>query len=169
MIKMVMAMRHGVVPRSLHVDEPTPHVDWSAGAVELVTDRAAWPVTDHPRRAGVSSFGLSGTNAHVVLEHEPVAPAPEPPVPTELVPWVISARSAAGLDAQRDSVLASVAGAHPARVGRALAVERSALEHRSVLLGGVEVARGVVGGGGVCFVFSGQGSQWLGMGRGLAG
>ncbi|OZM69882.1 hypothetical protein CFN78_28240, partial [Amycolatopsis antarctica] len=172
-IKMVLAMRHGVVPRSLHVDEPTPHVDWSAGAVELVTDRAVWPVTDHPRRAGVSSFGISGTNAHVILEQAP-EPAPsrsatEPAIEPAVVPWVLSARTGTALERQRTALLSDVDGRSAVDVGWSLVCSRSLFEHRSVLLGGVEVARGVVGGGGVCFVFSGQGSQWLGMGRGLAG
>ncbi|TCP53434.1 KR domain-containing protein, partial [Tamaricihabitans halophyticus] len=100
-IKMIMAMRHGQVPATLHVDRPSSHVDWTAGAVEVVTDHRDWPVADRPRRAAVSSFGISGTNAHVILEQgEPVL---VPPVTREvpgLVPWVVSAKSAEALDRQ---------------------------------------------------------------------
>jgi polyene macrolide polyketide synthase len=180
-IKMVMAMRHGEVPRSLHVDAPSSHVDWSAGAVELVTAHVDWPSTGRPRRAGVSAFGISGTNAHVIVEQ---APDTEQGMSVGLaeaerwtrgvdgpavVPWVLSARSAAALDAQVDRIRA--AGRDPLDAGYSLATGRSELEHRAVLLaangGTTEVARGVAAGGRLAFLFTGQGAQRLGMGREL--
>ncbi|WP_207401189.1 type I polyketide synthase, partial [Actinomadura roseirufa] len=106
-IKMVMAMRHGQLPATLHVDEPTPHVDWESGAVRLLTEPVAWSPDGAPRRAAVSSFGISGTNAHVILEQvpelEPAAPRDEPEPGAErppaadgagVLPWTVSARGA---------------------------------------------------------------------------
>ncbi|MFV2116893.1 ketoacyl-synthetase C-terminal extension domain-containing protein, partial [Micromonospora sp. LOL_025] len=105
-IKMILAMRAGVVPATLHVDAPSSHVEWSSGAVELVTESRAWPGVERPRRAGVSSFGISGTNAHVILEQpepetEPEAGAEPAAGPVGLpVPWVVSGRSERGLAGQ---------------------------------------------------------------------
>ncbi|MFI0781008.1 type I polyketide synthase [Streptomyces sp. NPDC021212] len=177
LIKTVMAIRHGVLPRTLHVDEPSSHVDWSAGAVELLTENAAWPEAGRPRRAGVSSFGISGTNAHVILEQapqEPVEDAEPPTVTPGVVPWVVSAKSETALEAQVDRVRSLAAGTAeraPLDIGLSLATERSAFDHRAVLLaseGGVaEAARGVAGQGAPAVLFSGQGAQRLGMGREL--
>ncbi|MEU5684058.1 hypothetical protein DEJ48_13470 [Streptomyces venezuelae] len=148
-IKMVLAMQAGIVPRMLHVDEPTPHVDWSSGAVELVTRNAAWPESDRVRRAAVSSFGVSGTNAHVIVEGPPVvekAPvAVESSVPVEsavvrgdagVVPWLVSGRSVAGLRGQaaRLGEFAAATDASPVDVGWSLALCRAALEHRAVVV-----------------------------------
>ncbi|SCL59290.1 Acyl transferase domain-containing protein [Micromonospora eburnea] len=188
-IKMVLAMRHGVVPRSLHIDEPSPHVDWSAGAVRLASETTVWPEVDRPRRAGVSSFGVSGTNAHVVLEQspepEPVSDGPEsgPGLGPELGPtvWVVSARSAAGLRAQVDR-LASFVQARPelppGMVAAGLVRRRALLPYRAVAVGATagELIAGLrtapdpaaaAAGGGVVWVFAGQGWQWQGMGRQL--
>ncbi|GAA4312796.1 hypothetical protein GCM10023086_33490 [Streptomyces venetus] len=146
-IKMVMAMRHGVLPRTLHVDEPTPHVDWSAGAVRLLTENRAWPDDDGPRRAGVSSFGVSGTNAHVILEQAPqessvtdesatgrgAAPSVAP-----ALPWVVSGASHQALRAQAER-LAAYADAHPevtdADIGHSLATTRAVFPYRAVVVG----------------------------------
>ncbi|MFH8979194.1 type I polyketide synthase, partial [Streptomyces sp. NPDC017890] len=184
-IKMVMAMRHGVLPKTLHVDEPTPHVDWSAGAVELLTDARPWPETGQPRRAAVSSFGVSGTNAHTILEQ---APAPEnteaerTPPPASVVPWVLSGRTDTALVAQavrlRDHLVAHP-GLSAFDVGYSTVVSRAGLDHRAVVVAADQAAAvsvlaedgsaaGVVRGvadlrGKVAFVFPGQGSQWVGM------
>ncbi|MGY5123584.1 SDR family NAD(P)-dependent oxidoreductase [Streptomyces nigrescens] len=190
-IKMVMALRHGVLPKTLHVDEPSSHVDWSAGAVELLTEARDWPESGQPRRAGVSSFGISGTNAHVVLEQapasEPVAVEPVQGEPAGVVPWVLSARSEQALEAQAERLASFVEECpelDPADVGFSLLSSRAGLEYRSVVLGadgaellaglkgvaaGVDpagVVRGSTGTGAgtrVALVFPGQGSQWLGM------
>ncbi|TCO60872.1 acyl transferase domain-containing protein [Actinocrispum wychmicini] len=180
-MKMVLAMRDGTVPRTLHVNAPSPHVDWSTGSVSLVTANTPWPETGRPRRAGVSSFGVSGTNAHVILEQPPadneVGSRSGPPTP---VPWVLSARSAAALRDQAERLLAHLSDQEPVDVGFSLATGRSTLEHRAVMVGaeladfrdGLAAVADNAGtytdlGGRTAFLFSGQGSQRLGMGRDL--
>ncbi|MBB4789330.1 type I polyketide synthase [Streptomyces rapamycinicus] len=176
-IKMVMALRHGFVPRTLHVDEPSRHVDWSAGAVELVAENRSWPATGRPRRAGVSAFGVSGTNAHVILEGAPAqsvddAAGSTPVVDSELVPLVVSAKSLPALaevEGRLRAYLAASPGADVRAVGSTLAVTRSLFEHRAVLLGDDSVTGTgtAVSDPRVVFVFPGQGWQWLGMGSAL--
>ncbi|WP_425546622.1 SDR family NAD(P)-dependent oxidoreductase, partial [Amycolatopsis minnesotensis] len=147
-IKMVLAMRHGVLPETLHVDEPTGHVEWSAGAVELLTEARPWSEVGRPRRAGVSSFGISGTNAHVILEQAPVSESgAESGVESEggdvavsggVVPWVLSAASGSGLSAvaaRLESWVREHPGVPVTVVGRSLATTRAVLEHRAVVLG----------------------------------
>ncbi|MER8073316.1 acyltransferase domain-containing protein [Streptomyces sp. NPDC094034] len=152
-IKMVMALRHGTLPRTLYVDAPSSQVDWTTGAVELLTEERPWPRTGEPRRAGVSSFGMSGTNAHVIVEEAPAsAPAAPDPAPASapaapapattdaapVLPWPLSARSEQALRAQAARLRAHLDGlpeADPRDIGFSLATGRSAFEHRAVLLG----------------------------------
>ncbi|GGV50875.1 type I polyketide synthase [Streptomyces spectabilis] len=192
-IKMVMAMRHGVLPENLHTDRPSTHVDWSAGAVELLTESRTWAAREDggPRRAGVSSFGVSGTNAHVIVEQAPVeesAERVEPVAPVTAVPWLVSGRSEEALRAQaerlREHVTADT-GLDSVDVGWSLLSGRSPLEHRAVVFGddradflagletiasggsGQNVVSGAVAEGRLAVLFTGQGSQRIGMGREL--
>ncbi|MEU8781760.1 SDR family NAD(P)-dependent oxidoreductase [Streptomyces sp. NPDC048637] len=199
-IKMVLALRHGVLPATLHAAEPTPHVDWSAGHVSLLQEPVAWPAGAQPRRAGVSAFGISGTNAHVILEEAPAGelPAPEPVgtpvlrVDPAALPVTVSGRSAEALADQAERLRGYLL-AHPElslpEVARSLVITRTAFKRRAVVLGtdraelaaklaavatdqpGAGVVTGDVPAAGVgrtVFVFPGQGSQWVGMGRELA-
>jgi len=205
-IKMVLALQHGVLPKTLHVDEPTHQVDWSAGAVSLLAESQTWARNGHPRRAGVSSFGMSGTNAHVIVEEAPGAGSVEGVVAAGslvasvgsvdlvdsvgVVPLVVSARGEGALRAAAGRLAEAVGGlsgavvADPRDVAFSLVSGRASLSHRAVvigadrdaLVGGLRsVAEGVsvpgvvrgggvdVVGGGVVFVFPGQGAQWVGM------
>ncbi|MER5898394.1 type I polyketide synthase, partial [Streptomyces sp. NPDC001876] len=174
-IKMVMALRHGLMPATLHVDAPSPQVDWSAGAVELLTEARPWSEAERPRRAAVSSFGISGTNAHVILEQAPESVEREPVAEPSVVrpgrvPWVVSAKSDAALRAQVErlrSFAAERPELDPVDVGWSLATTRAALEHRAVLDGDTTLGTGVAREGRTAFLFTGQGSQRAGMGLGL--
>ncbi|MER5996879.1 type I polyketide synthase, partial [Streptomyces viridosporus] len=186
-IKMVLAMRHGMLPRTLHITRPSTHVDWSEGDVRLLTEAVDWPEYGRPRRAGVSSFGVSGTNAHLVLEQaaEAEEPAAAAPPPGTAVPWLLSARTADALRDQADRLrthLAARPGLAPADIGLSTATGRAALPHRAVVVGAGRDAlaheldllvrgefsdhtvRGTTAPvGKTVFVFPGQGSQWPGM------
>jgi acyl transferase domain-containing protein/pyruvate/2-oxoglutarate dehydrogenase complex dihydrolipoamide acyltransferase (E2) component/acyl carrier protein len=193
-IKMLLAARHGLLPATLHVDAPTPHADWSAGRVRLLADARPWPRGESPRRAGVSAFGISGTNAHVIIQEAPLLRSA---AGLPAAGRVLAASGGVGLvvsghqkEAVRDQArrVAVWWRDHPGTPAADVAVTlagRGRLPHRAVvtgsgreeLLAGLDalsqsrpaagVVTGMAAGGKTALVFSGQGSQWAGMGRGL--
>ncbi|HEX5495833.1 MAG TPA: beta-ketoacyl synthase N-terminal-like domain-containing protein [Mycobacteriales bacterium] len=196
-IKMAMALRNDRIPATLHAEEPTPHVDWSAGDVALLTGPRPWPDTGRPRRAGVSSFGISGTNAHLILEQAPVGEPPAGPAGPAAVPvWQLSARTEPALRALAERLDAHLDRQHdlgldpdPTDVAHTLATARTGFQHRAAIIGHTtgddgelrrglralaadvphpSLVRGVARTRTVAFVFTGQGSHRLGMGRELA-
>ncbi|MEV6771998.1 type I polyketide synthase [Nocardia sp. NPDC051030] len=193
LIKMALALRHGVLPRTLHVDRPSSAIDWTAGRVELLTDDMAWPAGEQPRRAGISAFGVSGTNAHVIIEEAPLEIASDTPrTPPAVTPILVSAKGDAALRAQASQILRLLDNGveqdnvvSPVDLGHSLLTTRAALPERAVVVAesGDDCARGlraladgatsplVVRGnvteGGLALLFTGQGSQRPGMGRGL--
>ncbi|EWM17465.1 erythronolide synthase [Kutzneria sp. 744] len=179
-IKMVMAMRHGVLPKTLHVDEPSSKVDWAEGAVRLLSSEQPWPTVNRPRRAGVSSFGISGTNAHVIIEQAPAVEAAERTVEPRIVPWLVSGQTAEAAAAQAlklSAALDSLGNGEPLDIAFSLATTRAALEHRVAAVAAdresalADLTAGkitdVTNDGLTAFLFTGQGAQQLGMGREL--
>ncbi len=190
-MKMVLALRHEVLPRSLHCEQPSPHVDWSAGEVELLSEPQPWAAGERVRRAGVSSFGMSGTNAHVIVEEAPAEQAAQPAPSAGALPvaaLVVSGRSETGLREQARRLrrwLTDRPELAPVDVGWSLVSARAQLERRAAVVGadraallaGLDavvrgesaagVSTGSARGGKTALLFTGQGAQWAGMGSEL--
>jgi acyl transferase domain-containing protein/acyl carrier protein len=187
-IKMIMALRHGIAPKTLHADTPSAHVDWSAGALELLTEARPWPAVDRPRRAGISSFGATGTNSHLIIEAPAETRSADVPAPSGPVLAPVSGRTQDAVRGQARRLLTHLAE-HPdldlAEVAFSLATTRPGLAHRAVvvaeddaeLIDGLtalaygtpvaSVVEGASGEGRLAFLFTGQGAQRAGMGRQL--
>src|SRR5690606_34997157 len=182
-IKMVEAMRHQRLPRTLHADEPSPHIDWSDGRVRLLTEELTWS-PGRPRRAAVSSFGISGTNAHIILEEPPpiVVPEPEAEPTPEHLPLLLSGKSPGAVMAFARQLAAGLDGSL-LDVAYSLATTRSQLEHRAVViaesreravetlsqLGDALPTSSASGKPKLAMLFTGQGAQRHAMGRALFG
>ena len=184
-IKIIQAMRHATLPRTLHINQPSQHVDWTTGNVQLLTENHDWPTSDHPRRAGVSSFGISGTNAHIILEQPPAAEVNESDGDTSPVAWMLSAKTEPALRDQAGRLLRHLGtDPDPTAVARALGT-RAVFPHRAgvvgenlddlraglAALGGgtpdASLSQGTETPGKTVFVFPGHGAQWPGMGLDL--
>ncbi|MFD7622721.1 type I polyketide synthase, partial [Streptomyces sp. NPDC059802] len=189
-MKMVLAMRNGVLPQTLHIDTPSTHVDWTQGEIELLTEHTPWPETGAPRRAGVSSFGMSGTNAHLILEEAPRTESATPSVASPVaVPWVLSGKSEAALRAQAGKLLDRIredTDTSLTDIGYSLALTRSHFDHRAAVVAThhndfLTALENLTHGRAATntttaqtqpsprpvFIFPGQGAQWAGMAVGL--